>query len=70
MGHNINELKSDCFKLNIYMDYCANKGADIVGICETNRARKNGEFWNKKTQNISRSGLPKTTRLRDLEYVL
>jgi exonuclease III len=30
------------------MDYCANKGADIVGICETNKARKNGEFWNKQ----------------------
>lgn len=30
------------------MNYCANKGADIVGICETNRDRKNGEFWNKQ----------------------
>jgi exonuclease III len=48
MGHNINSLGPDNFKLNILMDYCANKGADIVGICETNRDRKNGEFWNKQ----------------------
>jgi hypothetical protein len=44
IGHNINGLGSDNFKLNIFMDYCTNKGADIVGICETNRERKNGEF--------------------------
>ncbi|CAB4403292.1 unnamed protein product [Rhizophagus irregularis] len=48
VGHNINGLGSDNFKLNIFMDYCTNKGADIVGICETNRERKNGEFWNKQ----------------------
>ncbi|CAB4417926.1 unnamed protein product [Rhizophagus irregularis] len=48
MGHNINGLGPDDFKLNVLMDYCTNKGADIVGICETNRDRKNGEFWNKQ----------------------
>ncbi|GES94273.1 exodeoxyribonuclease III [Rhizophagus clarus] len=54
MGHNINGLGLDYFKLNIFMDYCTNKGADIIGICETNRTRKDGEFWNKQnTEYIS-----------------
>ncbi|GES89606.1 Down syndrome cell adhesion molecule-like protein Dscam2 [Rhizophagus clarus] len=54
MGHNINGLGPDYFKLNIFMDYCTNKGADIIGICETNRTRKDGEFWNKQnTEYIS-----------------
>src|SRR4051794_14284578 len=48
MGHNINRFGPDNFKLNILMDYCTNKEADIVGICKTNRDRKNGEFWNKQ----------------------
>ncbi|RGB37978.1 hypothetical protein C1646_665738 [Rhizophagus diaphanus] len=30
IGHNTNGLGSDSFKLNIFMDYCTNKGADIV----------------------------------------
>ncbi|CAB4490957.1 hypothetical protein RhiirA1_403305 [Rhizophagus irregularis] len=48
MGHNINGLGLDDFKLNILMDYCTNKRADIIGIVETNRDRKYGKFWNKQ----------------------
>ncbi|GBC29860.2 hypothetical protein GLOIN_2v1765743 [Rhizophagus irregularis DAOM 181602=DAOM 197198] len=48
MGHNINGIGPDDFKLNILMDYCANKRADIVGIVETNKDRKYGKFWNKQ----------------------
>ncbi|GES89684.1 hypothetical protein RCL_jg12546.t1 [Rhizophagus clarus] len=47
IGHNINELRQDNFKLNLLVEYCSNNGADIIGICETNRNRKQGEFWNK-----------------------
>ncbi|RGB22133.1 hypothetical protein C1646_776583 [Rhizophagus diaphanus] len=67
MGHNINGIGPDDFKLNILIDYYANKRADIVGIVETNKDRKYGKFWNKQTQNISHSGLTKTTRSRDPE---
>jgi hypothetical protein len=48
MGHNINELGSDHSKLNLLIEYYSNKGAGIIGICETNRDRKHGEFWNKQ----------------------
>uniref|UniRef100_U9U0R9 Uncharacterized protein n=1 Tax=Rhizophagus irregularis (strain DAOM 181602 / DAOM 197198 / MUCL 43194) TaxID=747089 RepID=U9U0R9_RHIID len=48
MGHNINRIGPDDFKLNMLMDYCANKRADIVGIVETNKDRKYGKFWNKQ----------------------
>ncbi|RGB26089.1 hypothetical protein C1646_675072 [Rhizophagus diaphanus] len=48
MGHNINGIGPDDFKLNILMDYCVNKRADIVGIVETNKDRKYGKFWNKQ----------------------
>ncbi|CAB4491939.1 hypothetical protein RhiirA5_434199 [Rhizophagus irregularis] len=48
MGHNINGIGPDDFKLNILIDYCANKRADIVGIVETNKDRKYGKFWNKQ----------------------
>ncbi|PKC07395.1 hypothetical protein RhiirA5_399882 [Rhizophagus irregularis] len=48
MGHNINGIGPDDFKLNMLMDYCANKRADIVGIVETNKDRKYGKFWNKQ----------------------
>lgn len=48
MGHNINGLNSDHSKLNLLIKYCTNKGTDIVGICETNRDRKYGEYWNKQ----------------------
>ncbi|GES95991.1 hypothetical protein GLOIN_2v1765743 [Rhizophagus clarus] len=41
MGHNINGLGPD--------NFCANKGADIIGICETNRSRKQGKYWNKES---------------------
>ncbi|CAB5395940.1 unnamed protein product [Rhizophagus irregularis] len=48
MGHNINGIGPDDFKLNMLMDYCANKRADIVGIVETNKDIKYGKFWNKQ----------------------
>jgi exonuclease III len=49
MGHNINGLGPDHSKLNLLIEYCSNKGADIIGICETNRDRKHRKFWNKQT---------------------
>ncbi|PKY32785.1 hypothetical protein RhiirB3_451217 [Rhizophagus irregularis] len=42
--YNINGLDSDHFKLNLLIEYCSNKGADIIGICETNRNRKYGNL--------------------------
>lgn len=44
MKHNINRLGSDHFKFNLLMEYCINKGNDIIGICEINRDRKHKEF--------------------------
>ncbi|CAB4483141.1 unnamed protein product [Rhizophagus irregularis] len=49
MGHNINGLGPDHSKLNLLTEYCSNKGADIIGICETNRDRKHGKYWNKQS---------------------
>ncbi|GBB93878.1 hypothetical protein RclHR1_22450001 [Rhizophagus clarus] len=47
MGHNINGLEQDNSKPNLLVEYCSNKGTNIIGICETNRNRKQEELWNK-----------------------
>ncbi|PKK59591.1 hypothetical protein RhiirC2_794634 [Rhizophagus irregularis] len=49
MERNINGLGPDYSKLNLLTEYCSNKGADIIGIYETNRDRKYSEYWNKQS---------------------
>lgn len=49
MKHNINELSFDHFKLNLLIEYYTNKRSDIIGIYETNKDKKHGEYWNNRT---------------------